>query len=178
MKRSVARKFRFGRSLLAGMLLAIMGSSIPVSGIAQVPHGGGHASDFGHHGERHGFSSGHQGGRDGFRRGHHGKHHGSRIGRHGGVHRFNHGHVIVLDDPGIIHRGPLGFELHNRLRRGHALRRAGYAATSGYYPECRTVYMETHVQGWPATVSGLMCYDEYGSPYVIPESRRLVEYYD
>jgi hypothetical protein len=81
-------------------------------------------------------------------------------------------------DPGIVYRGPLGFELHSRLRQGRALHRGDYAATPEYYPDCRTVYKETHLNGRPATVSGLMCYDEYGSPYLIPESRRLVEYYE
>lgn len=156
MKRWGTRKFRFGPSLLAGMLLATAGSSIPVIGNAQVHHGGTHGSDINHY-------SGH---------------HGSRFGHHGGVHGFGNGHAIVPYDPGIVYRGPLGFEYHRALRHGHSLHREDYAATSDYYSDCRTVYKETHVYGRAAMVSGLMCYDEYGNPYVIPESRRVVDYYE
>jgi hypothetical protein len=167
MKRSVARKFRFGRKLFAGLLLAMVATSMPVTGNAEVHHGGGHGSDFSYRGGHHGSS-----------RSHHGAHHGFSCGHQGGHHGFSLGYVNVPYDPGIVYRGPLGFELHSRLRHGRALHRGDYAATPDYYAECRNVYSETYVNGRPATVSGLMCYDEYGSPYVIPESRRLVEYYE
>lgn len=165
MRPSATRKFRIGHGLLAGMLLGMAAASFPLSGSAEF-HSGGHRSGFGHHGGHHGPG-----------RGDHRGHHGSRFGHHRGFHGASHGHVIVLGDPGITYRGPLGFELHYALRQTHALHRRDYA-TAGYYPDCRTVYKDTYMDGYPVTVSGLMCYDEYGYPYIVPESRRLMEYYE
>lgn len=79
---------------------------------------------------------------------------------------------------GTVHRGPLGFETHHRIRAYEANRRQGHAATSAYNPGCRIVYKESHVNGRPATVSGQMCYDEYGETYIVPNSRQLVEYHN
>ena len=155
MKPSVVRKQHSGRKPLVGLLLTMVVISMPLTGIAQIRYGGGHGSDFSHGGGRHGFNRYHDGGNYGRGQAYAGAPYDSRI----------------------IYRGPLGFELHDRLRHGRALHRGEYAATPEYYPDCRTVYQETYLNGRPATVSGLLCYDENGSPYVIPESRRLVDYY-
>ena len=40
------------------------------------------------------------------------------------------------------------------------------------------MYKHADVDGRPARIEGTRCYDEYGDAYIVPESRRVVEYYD
>jgi hypothetical protein len=167
--RSVASFYRKGRRLLAGLVLGVAVAFVAPGGDA-VAHQGvvlgpGFESQGGHHDFKRGDRRGRLGGR-----------HGS--GRHRGAQRFSQGHVIIPDHPGLVYRGPLGFEQHRALREARSNRHGDYTTISGNYAHCSTVWMDTYVNGWPATVSALLCHDEYGNPYLVTAGGRLVKYYD
>ena len=80
--------------------------------------------------------------------GHHNSHYG-----HGG-----HGYDYLL--PGLL--------------LGHALSNHGYAGNAYHYSgrDCRKVHKYRYASyGTKTRISGTMCYDDYGNPYIVPGSR-------
>ena len=90
--------------------------------------------------------------------GHHGAHHADRHHhdkRHHGA-RSRHG------------RG------HHAERRTHGHDQHGRYTSR----DCRTVTKQAYHNGRPAKVSGKLCYDRHGTPYIVDGSRSVVGYYD
>jgi len=117
---------------------------------------GGHSGGFGVH---HSFGFRHHG--RGPRHGHHGARHGFRFGHHG---RYPHRSGYPLR--GRAHRGRAHYGVRAGTGRGH------------HDGDCESVYKRDHIEGRPAVIQGLRCYDEHGQAYIVPESREIVGYDD
>ncbi|MDT8320493.1 MAG: hypothetical protein RQ826_08185 [Xanthomonadales bacterium] len=148
-------------ALTAALILLLAGLMLPVTASAQHSPGyssGNHDSHSRHSGSRYSFGYGGYGSRLGYYRGGYGLSFGSH-GRHG------------------LQRG--SSRLHGRshiLPRLHGSRH-DYRHGS-YGNDCELVYKHADVNGRPATIEGLRCYDDYGDAYIVPESREIVEYHD
>lgn len=182
-----AMAFRFGTSTILSFGAALAAVLLLAPGPAQAQHvsfghhggHGGHHIGFGHHG-RHGRHSGFHGGHH--LRGHHGFHRGGfHRRRHHSPHAFG-GHHRGHRHGGHGHHGRhrSGFRHHSGFSPSYSRHQGTHGGSSHgeYYDGCRTVYKNHHFDGRPARISGQMCYDEHGKPYIVPESRELVEYYD
>jgi len=151
-------------ALLAAALL------LPLDARAQHHGAGHHGGHFGHSSGRHSFGFGHGG-------------HGFGFGLHRGGHGFSHfgGHRRHG-----LHRGTS--RLHGRSHRssrhhdphgfGRGRRHSGHSGYRTGRSDCETVHKRAEVAGRLATIEGLRCYDGHGDPYIVPESRAIVEYHD
>ena len=156
-------------ALLAAVVL------VPVSVQAQHHGSGHHGGHSGHSSSRHSFGFGHGHGGHGFRFGLHRGGHGFSFGHFGG-HRRHGLHRSTSRLHGRSHRsrrhhGSHGFG-RGRSHTGHS----GYRSSGRN--DCEAVYKRAEVDGRLATIEGLRCYDGHGDPYIVPESREIVEYHD
>jgi len=160
---------------IAAMVLLVGALLVPAGALAQHHSSGHHGGHFGHSSSRHSFGFGHR---------RHGGH-GFRFGLHRGGHGFSFGHSGSHRRHGL-HRGTA--RLHGRSHRstrhhdrhgfGRSSRHSGHSGYRAGRSDCETVHKRAEVDGRPATIEGLRCYDGHGDPYVVPESRQIVEYHD
>lgn len=154
-------------AVLASILL------LPASSAQAQHHGGGHhGGHFGHASSRYSFGARHRG--HGFNSGLHRGGHRSGFGHFGGHrrHGLHHGHTRLH---GRSHRAG---RLHGTRGFRSGLRHADHSGYRTGRNDCEPVYKRAEVDGRPATLEGLRCYDSHGDAYIEPESRTIVEYHD
>lgn len=179
-----AKHTRLRRLAVGAMLLLAGALLMPAAALAQHHSYGHHGGHFGHSSSRYSFGYGHHGGfgGHGFQFGLHQDGHGFSFGHFGGGHRRHSLHHGTARLHGPSHRSGRhhGSRRHHD-RHGLGRSHGGYGGHSGYRTGrsyCESVYKRAEVDGRLATIEGLRCYDDHGDPYIVPESREIVEYHD
>ncbi|MDT8408390.1 MAG: hypothetical protein RQ741_02205 [Wenzhouxiangellaceae bacterium] len=164
---------------LVVLLLLIAGLLMPVNALAQ-HHSSGHHGGYGGHGGYSRYSFGFSHGGHGVRYGHHGGGHRFSLGYFGGRHSYG-GHRGADRRYGRSYRSGRSYSSPYVARsRSYATHDGdGYRSSERAYDgDCEPVHKRAEVDGRPATIEGRRCYDEHGEAYIVPESRRIVEYHD